>query len=316
VDIYELWKAKREGRFTLKHWIWAWLISARLIAVPWVFLYTLFGALVAGVRDWGSAVGACVTVSLVLLASHFINNYRDVVRGVDRYVDDPREARKIISTLKPYTAAAWVVPLRITGIWFQKASAIVMLAASAIVYVLFVHSGPLTLGLYLLGVFMALTYTDFWKPMRLGEVAAFLGHGFATSAFGFLSQSGDVLAAMLVGVVPGFISALAYSVDQYADIKTDFVERVRSIAEAWFNSKLPLGLYIIAIVGFFYHLITVWVALGIYPRGVLLTYVLVPFFLITAARVEYDREKGIRDAALLAVILLPALMCLGAMVWP
>jgi len=313
MNIYELWEAKRKGKFTFKHWVWAWLISTRAITLPWVFLFTLFGALVAGVHNWTSAIGAAVTTSLVLLVAHFINNFGDVLLGVDRYVDDPEEARKIVSSIKPYTAAAWIVPLRITSMKFQLANALALSVISAITYLLLVHRGPWTLGLYLLGVFMAITYTPFWKPMRLGELAAFLGHGFATSTFGFLSQSGDVLAAMLVGVVPGFISALAYSVDQYADIKTDFVERVRSIAEAWFNSKLPLGLYVIAVVGFFYHLLTVWVALGIYPRGVLLTYILVPFFLMTAARVEYDREKGIRDAALLAVILLPALMCVGAL---
>lgn len=313
MSVEELWRARVEGRFGLKHYVKAWIISTRAFALPWAVGYALFGALLAGVSDWSAALGACITVSLVLLAGHFINNYRDVERGVDPIVSDPEEARKIISSIKPYTAAAWIVPLQITSIRFQKASAVAMLLLSMLAYCLLVPKTLYTLVFYVIGVFMAISYTDFWKPKRIGEAAAFIGHGFATTAFGYLAQSPDILNAMLAGVVPGFISALAYSVDQYLDIKTDFVERVRSIAEAWFNSRLPLGLYVLAIVAFLYHLLTAWVALGIYPKGVLLAYILLPFYLLTIARVEYDREKGVRDAAVLTTIALPLIMCVGVL---
>jgi len=316
MDIYELWRARLEGRFTLRHWLLAWAISTRFFAVPWVAGYTLFGVLLAGIRDFVAALGACLVVAFTLLVAHFRNNYRDVELGIDKFVDDPEEARRVVSSLKPYTAAAWLVPLRITPIWFQKLNELLFLGLSLTTYILLVEplSRPLTIPFYILGMAMALTYTDYWKRKRLGEVAAFLGHGLATTSFGYMSQGGDLFSAILAGVVPGFISALAYSVDQYLDIKTDFVERVRSIAEAWFNSRLPLGIYVLAIVAFYYHILTAWVAVGIYPRGVLITYVLLPFFMFSIARIEYDREKGIRDVALLAVTLLPLLMCLGTVI--
>jgi len=316
VDIYELWEAKRRGKFTLKHWVWAWLISTRAVALPWVALYTLFGCLLAGVKDPVAALGAVLTVCFTLLASHFRNNYRDVELGIDRYVDDPGEAEKVVSTLKPYTAAAWLVPLRITSVGFQKANEALFLGLSAAAYALMVLPGhPETLPLYALGVFMAESYTDWWKRWRLGEAAAFLGHGFSTVAFGYLSQSNDVLAAVLAGVVPGVISAFAYSIDQIIDLReTDFIERVRSIYEAWFRSRLPLGLYMLAFVMFYYHLLTVFVILGVYPRGVLLTYTLIPLYLFVSAQVEYDRERGLRTAAVTTVILLPLLMCLGVLI--
>jgi len=314
LGVEDLWVARRSGRFGISEYAKAWLISARLFAVPWVFLFTLFGAMLAGVSDWRSAIGACITSSLVLLASHFMNNYRDVELGVDRLVSDPDEARKIISSIKPYTAAAWVVPLGITSIGFQKANMMLCLIASAAVFASLVKVNVFNIIFYLVGVVTALTYTDFWKRKRLGEVSAFIGHGFSTTSFGFLSQSTDVVSAIIAGVVPGFISALIYSVDQYMDLKSDFVVRVRSIAESWSKSKLPLSVYVLAIIAFIYHMITSWVAMGVYPKGVLVTYALVPFILYVIPKLEFEREKALMEAALVCTFALPLLMCVGTLI--
>jgi len=314
LDVRELWLARRQGKFTLKHWLWAWLISARLMAVPWVALYTLFGALLAGFYNPTAALGSALTVVFILLAGHFFNNYLDVILGVDRFVDDPAEAGRVASTLKPYTGAAWLVPLRVTSIGFQRANAYAMLVLSAVAYVLLVPETPATLAFYILGVTTAVLYTPLIKPMRLGEVAAFLGHGFGTVTFGYLSQSSDILAAVLAGVPTGLISALAYSVDQFLDIKSDFVERVRSIYESWFNSRMPLGLYVLVIVAFYFNILVAWVAAGIYPRGVLLALAVLPLVLFKAPALEYSRDNALRDLALTVTWLLPALMCLGVLI--
>ena len=313
MDVRELWEARRRGRFTLKHWAWAWLISARPIAVPWVALYTLFGCLLAGIADPVACAGAVLTVVFTLLASHFFNNYLDVVLGVDRFVDDPAEAGRVVSSLKPYTGAAWLVPLRITPVWFQRANAYAMLALSAITYVLLVPVNVYTLSFYILGVSAAVLYTPFFKPKRLGEVAAFLGHGFSTVTFGYLSQSHDVVSAILAGIPAGLISALAYSVDQFLDIRTDFVRRVRSIYESWFNSRMPLGLYVIIAVVVFFNVLVAWVAAGIYPAGTLLAMAIMPLIMYRAPALEWDREKALRDIALIVVWLLPMLMCIGVL---
>jgi len=313
VSIHELWEARREGKFGFAHYVKAWVISARLFALPWCGLYACFGALLAGVSDPVAMLGSVLTVVFVLLASHFRNNYRDVELGIDRYVDSPEEAEEIISTLKPYTAAAWLVPLRITSTRFQKINEFLFLTLSLITYVVLVDplSRPLTIPFYVLGVLAGELYTDVIKIKRLGEAAAFLCHGFSTVAFGYLSQSPDILAAVLAGIPTGLISALAYSVDQFVDIKTDFVERVRSIYEAWFNSRMPLGLYVIIIVMLYLNVLIAWVAAGIYPPGTLLAMVVIPPVLFRAPALEWDRDRALRDLAVLITWLLPALMCAG-----
>jgi len=314
MDVYELWEARQRGRFTLRHYVWAWVISARLFALPWCALYTCFGAVLAGVGNPAAVLGSVLVVVFILLASHFLNNYLDVLLGVDRFVDDPAEAERVASTLKPYTGAAWMVPLRITGIQFQRANAYAMLALSAVTYVFLVPVSPATLAFFILGVATAVLYTPFIKPRRLGEVAAFLGHGFSTVTFGYLSQSQDIAAAVLAGIPTGLISALAYSVDQFMDIRTDFVERVRAVYEAWFNSRMPLGLYVLVAVMLFLNVLVAWVAAGIYPPGTLLALALIPLIMYRAPALEYEREKAVRDLAALITFLLPALMCLGCII--
>ncbi|MEM1522280.1 MAG: hypothetical protein QXU69_04600 [Thermofilaceae archaeon] len=318
MNVYELWRARIEGRFGLKHYAYAWIVSARPFAAPWVALFTLFGALLAGVSSFDRAIASCAVSVLLLLASHFNNNYRDVELGIDRYVDSPDEAERIISSVKPYTAASWLVPLRITGTRFQKSNEALMIALAIVTYLKYFHNDVeilmATLPVLALGVALARTYTSVFKRRGLGELAVFLGHGFGTSALGYLSQRVDPVNAVLVAIPTGLISALAYSVDQFVDIRTDFVRRVRSMYESWFNSRMPLGLYVLISVSMWLNIVVAWVAAGIYPRGVLLVLSIVPLALFLAPQLEYDRHRALRNVALLCVVLVPVLMCLGAVV--
>jgi hypothetical protein len=313
--VLDLYEARVRGRFALRHYVEAWVISTRFFALPWAMLYCLFGAALAGLRDWHASMVASAVVGLVLLAAHFRNNYRDVELGVDRYVDSPEEAQKTISTIKPYTAAAWLVPLRITSIRFQKANEYASLALATLLYALYLFPrAPLTLPVFILGVFFAESYTDVWKRLKLGEVACFMGHGYLSTLFGYLSQGVAGPVALLVGLVPGLISGLAYSVDQYVDIKSDFVYRVRSLAEAWFNSRLPLSLYVLMVYTIFVATAHIFVTAGIYPRGVLIVLATFLLVLVNAPRLEYNREVALRDLVLTIVILTPLLMLLGCFI--
>jgi len=112
----------------------------------------------------------------------------------------------------------------------------------------------------------------------------------------------------------GLVSALAYSVDQFVDVKTDFVERVRSIYESWFNSRMSLSLYVFVAVMFYLNVLIAWVAAGIYPRGVLLALAIIPIVLYRAPALEWNRQHALRDLSLTIVWLLPGLMCLGALI--
>lgn len=318
MDIYELWRARVEGRFGLKHYLYAWLISTRIFAIPWAALFTVFGTLMAGVSSIERAIVAPLIVSFTLLAAHFNNNYKDVERGVDKYVDSPEEAKRICSTIKPYTAAAWIVPLRITSIRFQMANEILFIVMTIVTYLYF-YSRDITiliatLPIALLGLTLARTYTTVFKPHRLGEIAIFLGHGFGATAFGFLSQKPDIVTATLVAIPPGLISAMFYSVDQFLDIKTDFVERVRSTYESWFNSKMPLGLYVILSFAFWINVVVAWVAAGIYPKGTLQVLALIPAILFIAPQIDYDTERALSRLVIIILYGIPLMLCIGAII--
>jgi 1,4-dihydroxy-2-naphthoate octaprenyltransferase len=313
VGVLELYEARRRGEFGFKHYLQAWVISTRFFALPWAMLNCLFGAALAGLGDWQAALAASAVVGLTLLAAHFKNNYRDVELGVDRYVDSVEEARRLISTIKPYTAAAWLVPLRITSVRFQRANELASLLLAATLYALLVFPRqPLTLPVFVLGVFFAESYTDVWKRRGLGEVACFMGHGYLSTLFGYLTQAADP-RALLVGLAPGLVSGLVYSVDQYVDLRSDFVQRVRSLAEVWFRSELPLSLYVLVAYTFFVAVTHILVTAGVYPRGVLVVLATLPLVLVNAPRLEYNRERALRDTALTMVFLIPLLMLLGAL---
>ncbi|MEM2195202.1 MAG: hypothetical protein QW803_12140 [Candidatus Methanomethylicia archaeon] len=316
MNVYELFKAR--GKFRLKHYIYAWIISARLFALPWVILYTIFGILLAGITNIERAIASCLIVAFILLSSHFNNNYKDVELGIDKYVDSIEEAEKICSTLKPYTAGAWMVPLRITSIKFQKANDFLFMTLAILTYLIFFTKELSilisSLPILLLGLSTGRLYTTFFKYRKLGEVAAFLGHGFGTTAFGFLSQIPDIITAILIGIPTGLISALAYSVDQFIDIKTDFIKRVRCIYESWFNSRMPLGLYVLVTFVFWINVVIAWVVAGIYPRGVLIVISLIPAFLFFSPQLEYNREKALLNIVIIAIVLIPLLMCIGVII--
>ncbi len=316
MDLYELWRARVEGRFTLKHYVYAWIISTRFFALPWVTLFTLFGALLAGVQSAERAIVSCLVVAFITLASHFNNNYKDVELGIDKYVATPEQAELLCSTVKPYTAAAWIVPLGITSTRFQKANEYAFIALAVATYLHFyreLSTAIVSLPFLVLGLVLARTYTSFFKRRRLGELACFLGHGFGTVAFGYLSQRPDILIAALAGVPTGLISALAYSVDQFVDVRTDFVEKVRAIYESWFNSRMPLGLFVLLSMAFWYNVVVAWVAAGVYPRGVLLVLATLPLILLVAPELEYLRSRALLKLVLISTFLVPLLMCIGAL---
>jgi 1,4-dihydroxy-2-naphthoate octaprenyltransferase len=315
LGLLDLYRARSEGRFTLKHWVEAWIISTRFFALPWAMLNCLFGAALAGLSDWQTALAASAVVGLVLLAAHFRNNYRDVELGVDRYVDSVEEARRTISTIKPYTAAAWLVPLRITSVRFQKVNEYASLALATLLYALYVFPRvPLTLPVFLLGVFLAESYADFWKRAGLGDVAIFMGHGYSSTLFGYLSQGVAGPAALLVGLVPGLASGLMYPIDQYLDISTGSGQRSGSrIAVALLRSGIPLSAYVVLAYSAFAAAVYALVEIGAYPRGVLVVLATLPLVVASAVRLKRNPEKAIRDMVATLVFLVPLLMFTGVL---
>jgi 1,4-dihydroxy-2-naphthoate octaprenyltransferase len=307
----ELYERSRSGRLTLPDRLYLALVSARPFAWPWAALLVLFGAALAGIRHPYAAAGAVLAAIAGVTAGHYRNNYRDLELGVDRPMSSIDDVPT--SAAKPYTAAAILVPLGITSARFQRALEYSSLALSLLAALLFLPLNPLTVSFYALGVAVAELYTDVFKRRGLGELAIFLGYGVATVGLGCASQGCPWQLAALAGIPPGALSALSYGLDQFVDIRDNFVRRVRAVYESWFNSRMPVGLYIILAVVVFYNLLIAYVAAGLYPRGTLLSLAALPIVLFYAPMLDYDMERALGVVVPVAVWLLPLTLFLGAL---
>jgi len=149
----------------------AWIVAGRIFAAPWILANTFLGVKLAGFDPSAWMLSFAVVFS-ILLASHYMNAWRDYIRGFDELEGG--------SKAKPYTAASQLIPRREFTVKEAKAATVACLLIGILLFIAFAPKRFDTIALLLLGIFVAVTYTDFFKPKGLGEVALFLGHGFGT----------------------------------------------------------------------------------------------------------------------------------------
>jgi len=277
----------------------AWFIASRPFAIPWILVNTFLGASLAGF-DLGKWLLASAIVSLILLAAHYINNWRDFVRGFDRLENG--------SSAKPYTAASQLLPRGELTVNDMKGATIIALCAS-LVLMGFVPRRLDVWLLYILGVLVALTYTDFFKPKGFGEVALFLGHGFGASTFAYSLIRPVTAEALVAGTLLGLLAGMAYTVDQWQDVETDFARRVKNYAYMIARANMRLST-------FFYFAVTAvvtihlaFVLMGVLRASTLKALLLMPLFHFAGVLLDYQFEKGVW-ASLIAIWLYPILMAL------
>ena len=280
----------------------AWFIAIRVFALPWMLVNTLFGVCMAGfsLEKWLLAFGIS---SAILMTAHLINSWRDFVKGLDRING---------SKVKPYTAGSQVLPRGWLTLKEVQISAILMLSISTLLMSL----APIrldTILLYLLGVAIALTYTDFFKPRGLGEIALFLGHGFGTTSLAYSLIKPLDFKGLAVGIMLGFWAGIVYTVDQWQDVETDFAHRVKNLAYIVFKANMKISQV-------WYFLVTgsivmqlAFVLMGIMPPKTLITIFLLPLEHIAGIMLDYQFEKG-AFLALTSMWLFPVVASIGLII--
>ena len=278
----------------------AWIIAGRFFAAPWIVVNTLLGVKLAGF-NFDAWMLSFVIVLSVLLAGHYMNAWRDYTLGFDQLENG--------SKAKPYTAASQVLPRGWLTLKEVKLSTFAFFALSIIIFILYAPKRADTIALFLLGIFVATTYSDWWKPKGFGEVALFLGHGFGASTFAYSLVRPITAEALAAGTLLGLLAGVSYTVDQWQDVETDFSRRVKNYAYLITKANMRLST-------FFYFAVTVvvtihlaFVLMGILRASTLKALLLMPLFQFSGALLDYQFEKGVW-AALTAIWLYPILMAL------
>ncbi|MBW2671890.1 MAG: prenyltransferase [Deltaproteobacteria bacterium] len=264
----------------------AWLIVLRPFALPWMAVNTLFGASLAagGWPGLGAWLHGFLIVSLVLLFAHLVNALRDFALGLDK-IDDG-------SAAKPYTAGCQVIPrgwLSAKEVW---AGALVLLALSLVLLAL----APLRLDvwiLYTLGVAMAATYTDFFKPHGLGEVALFLGHGFAATTLAYTVLRPLTFQGLSAGVLMGLWAGLVYTVDQWQDTATDFLRRASSLAFLVVKGEMKVSQIWFFLVTAAYVTQVGTIMMGMLPAATLVSVFILPLCHVAGILLDAEFDKGV-----------------------
>ena len=116
--------------------------------------------------------------------------------------------------------------------------------------------------------------------------------------------------AVLVGSLMGFWASMAYGVDQWRDIETDLVRRVRTFAARLYGYHMSLSSYIqlCYFMILMYHMSLVMG--GVLPPGTLLSMMTFAPIFATIVVIDRDLDRGVL-LALAAMISYPLLMVLG-----
>ena len=261
----------------------AWIVATRPFALPWIAVNTLLGSALAefDVKMW---LAAFAIVSLVLIAGHFINNWRDYVRGFDKLEEGSRS--------KIYTSANQLLPSGILTVEDMQGATIITLATATILMFAVARRADSWL-LYLLGIFCAATYTDFWKVKGLGEIPLFLGHGFGASTFAYSLVKPVDFAAISIGFLLGMWAGIIYTLDQYKDVETDFAKKAKDLAYIMFRAGVKPSAYLWFAGSATSTLAVALVLAGILPREILTALISLPAVHISGIVIDYDFDKGV-----------------------
>ena len=278
----------------------AWIIAGRFFAAPWIAVNTFLGVKLAGF-DLNAWLLSFAIVFSILLSAHYMNAWRDYVRGLDSLEEG--------SKAKPYTAASQLIPRGEFTVTEAKAATIGWLLIAIGLFILFAPKRIDTIALLLLGIFVAVTYSDFWKVKGLGEIALFLGHGFGACTFAYSIVKPVTLEALAAGVVLGMWAGILYTIDQWQDVETDFAKRVKNYAYLIARANMKLST-------FYYFAVTAivtihfgFVLMGLLPTSTLKTILLLPLFHFTGVLLDYHFEKGVM-ICLLGMWIYPILMAI------
>lgn len=257
----------------------AWITAGRFFVLPWMCFNTLLPIYLAGFSFFTWLLAFVITSS-VLIAGHFINNWRDFARGIDKVEEG--------SAAKPYTGACEILPKGLLSVRTMIYSGFGFLAFAW--FLLFItFPKPEVMLLFWVGVALSLTYTDFFKPNGWGEAALFLGHGFSVTTFAYVLVKPLALEAVAVAVLLGLWAALALTMDQYPDAK---IHGARGLVNLVFKADLKPSQYVWFAVSGVYTIQVGFTVMGLLPSAMLLTVLLLPFIHLTTLVLDTNFPKG------------------------
>jgi len=245
----------------------AWFVSLRAFAIPWTGTNCLLGVALAGfgLSAWILAFG--ITTS-ILFAAHQLNSVRDFKKGLDKLEEGSEE--------KAYTSAQKILPKGILSVKTMLLSALAFVAFGVSLLLAFCPIRWDVWLIFFLGLTMTCSYHDFWKPRGLPEVALFLGHGFAVTAFAYCLVAPISLEAVSAGILLGIFAASASTVDAWKDIETDYAKKVKGLAWNIAQANLPISQFWMGSIVMIYTVQIGMVLLGLLPNMTLLTVFLLP----------------------------------------
>lgn len=261
----------------------AWVVAGRFFVVPWVLGSTLLGVKLAGFNLMAWLLSFAVVFS-AFLGCHYMNAWRDYIRGFDRLENG--------SKAKPYTMASQVLPRGWLSLREVKISSFAFFSLAIILFMLYAPKRVDTVVIFLLGIFFATTYTDWFKPKGFGEVAFFLGAGFAPCVFAYSMVKPVDFTALAGGVLLGLWTAMFCPLDQLPDIKSDLSNRVKNLAYMMFKAQIKPSAYVWFAGSAVATLTASFVVAGLLPIKFLSALGVLPLVHITGIIIDYDFDKG------------------------
>jgi len=203
-----------------------WFLASR----PWSFTMTAISVSVGsalaaldGPFDWQLGLAALLSAVLLHAATNLINDYYDVVNGIDT-------VQSATAQYRPHPLVEGLIPLQHVR-WV--AYALFLIAAGIGVY-LTVACGWVVLAIGLTGLLAGLTYTApplKYKYVALGELSVFLMWGplMVEGAY-YVQRQGLSLQAFWVSLPFGILVALVLLANNIRDIDLDRRRGIRTLA--------------------------------------------------------------------------------------
>lgn len=217
-----------------------------------------------------------------MTAGRYLNNIRDFEKGLDQFGGGSKE--------KSYTSASKVLPSGIIAPRSMAVVAVVLIFFSISLMVLF---SPIRWGAwagFFIALAVAVSYTDFWKPIGLPELALFFAFGIAPATIGYAFVEPLAPKALFMGVLLGALFSVATTIDQWQDVETD--SQKRGLAKTINQTDLTISQFWYIGVTSVYVLQTILIALNLIPLSFLATITVLPLAYLTGVTLTRDLEKG------------------------
>jgi 1,4-dihydroxy-2-naphthoate octaprenyltransferase len=216
-----------------------WFLASR----PWSFTMTAISVSVGsalaaldGTFDWLLGLAALLSAVLLHAATNLINDYYDVVNGIDT-------VQSATAQYRPHPLVEGLIPLAQVR---RVAYALFLIAAGIGIY-LTVACGWVVLAIGLTGLLAGITYTApplKYKYVALGELSVFVMWGplMVEGAY-YVQRQGLSLQAFWVSIPFGILVALVLLANNIRDIDLDRRRGIRTLA-ILLGRRLGLNTYL------------------------------------------------------------------------